>query len=561
MTNLKKFVGEQAYNVIKNIAVDGEACRAAFVTPQNARNVFSELSEFEIKSLCAEISNSGTIGQVRATTQAEIIAAFNKAGYDRVIFDDEQAIEECRKYYRNGETICTYNNLAGRMREYHMIVAIKSGIENIRRAENPQRDDEYGTSILNIQIARNGSHMSIKNRYNHTVSQPDSTLNNNIDLLSPGLQSMVLGYYGFASISSKQQYYNKIVNIGGIYLKYYTERNNVYYGAFTLDSTNGARFTDTSRYYIPRLTGHQGCSYVLDFQGKTVASESGNTKAPLLSRAMREGKLSSTNKEESETLTAAFSSAKRELLQTRKKALKYIAERYGYDFQKPYMVTAFCGKWTANSIIKATGECNGVLLVCDNDNVKVCEMNSGKFDAKDLKGRYDYKIDTFYGQGNFEDTRKSGTAAAYFVTQNKEYRRAVKEICRYYGADYPEYDKSGNNLTKTRSALKQRLRAYKADKRASEARAQDYAADIEEIKACFAELKARIIAMMTSAETYADYDKLDDVTNYNLTWLVRDIESITKHAAEKSFSSVEQAKNAICKAKDTIVKLQAKLSA
>ena len=30
--------------------------------------------------------------------------------------------------------------------------------------------------------------MSIKNRYNHTVSQPDSTLNNNLDLLYVGLQ-------------------------------------------------------------------------------------------------------------------------------------------------------------------------------------------------------------------------------------------------------------------------------------------------------------------------------------------------------------------------------------
>ena len=193
--NIKKFVGEQAYNTIKNVAVDGDALKIALVTPQNARNVFSELSEFQIRSICAEISNRGTIGQIRHTTKDEIVNAFASAGYGTVIFDDMESIAECKKYYQSGETICTYSDLQGRMREYHMLVAIKNGIDKIKRAEHPQRDDEYGTSILNIQIARNGSHMSIKNRYNHTVSQPDSTLNNNLDILHPGLQSMVLGFY------------------------------------------------------------------------------------------------------------------------------------------------------------------------------------------------------------------------------------------------------------------------------------------------------------------------------------------------------------------------------
>ena len=562
MSNIKKFVGEKAYNIIKNMAVDGEALRAALITPQNARNVFSELSEFEIKSLCTEISNSGTIGQVRKTTRDEIITAFNAAGYDRVIFDDEQAIEDCQKYYARGETICTYGNLAGRMREYHMIVAVKANIDNIKRAENPQREDEYGTSILNIQIARNGSHMSIKNRYNHTVSQPDSTFNNNLDVIHMGLQSMVLGYYGFASLNNQKQYYDSIVNIDGKYLKYHAEKNNIYFGAFTLDGTNGARFTDAGRYYITRGEDRDYYPLVLDFKDKIAIDLTGrNGKTPLVTRALKEGVLSSANKEYANIITMIFHDAKAELLQARKSALRYIADRYGYDFQKPYTVTAFCGKWTANGIIKATGESNGILLVCVNGYVKVCEMNGGKFDAKDLKAGYEYKIDTFYGQGNFEDARKSGTAAAYFITQNKEYRRTVKEICRHYGIDRAEYDKCGNNLTETRRALQQRLRVYKTDKRAGEAKAQDYTADIAEIKACFSGLKARILTMLASAETCADYDRLDDVTNYNLTRLVRDIENITKHAEKKDFASVEQAKSAIFKAKNTISKLQAKLSA
>ena len=65
-----------------------------------------------------------------------------------------------------------------------------------------------------------------------------------------GCKSMVLGYYGFASLSKQKSCYSNVVNIGEIYLKYHTEKNNIYYGAFVLDGVNGARYTDTSRYYV-----------------------------------------------------------------------------------------------------------------------------------------------------------------------------------------------------------------------------------------------------------------------------------------------------------------------
>lgn len=561
MSNLKKFVGEQAYNIIKNMAVDGEALRTALITSQNARNVFSELSEFEIKSLCSEISNSGMIGKVRNTTKEEIISAFNTVGYNQVIFDDEEKIAECKKYYAPNETICTYNNLKGRMNEYHMVVAIKSNIDNIKRSTNPQREDEYGTSILNIQIARNGSHMSIKNRYNHTVSQPDSTFNNNLNMIYMGLQSMVLGYYGFASLNNQKQYYNNIVNIGGIYLKYHTERNNIYFGAFTLDGMNGARYTDTSRYYITQGKDRGHCPLILDFKNKKAIDLTGtNGKTPLISKLLKDGILSSANKEQADTITAFFPETKKELLQVRRNALKYIAKEYGYDFQKPYKIMAFCGKWTANSISKAAGDNTGILLVVYGDDIRACEMKKGTFEIDNLKGDYGNGIDYFFSKGDFESIRKSGTTAVYFVSQNKKYLRPIKEKRNvYYGNRQCEYDKSGNNLTEAHEALNRRLQIYKRNKRLREAQAQDFTTDITEITEEFARLKTLIIEKMTSAKTYTDYDKLDDVTNYNLTWLVRDIESVTQHAKEKNFSSVEQARISISKVKDTISKLYSKL--
>lgn len=569
---LKKFIGERAYNIIKNIAINADAIRRALITPQNARAVFEDLTEFEIKSLCTEISNSGTIGKVRETTQEEIIKAFNSVGYNRVIFDDEKAISECLKYYRPNEVICTYNNLQARMREYHMLVAIKTNIDKIKPSENPQRDDEYGTSILNIQIARNGSHMSIKNRYNHTVSQPDSTLNNNLDMLYMGLQSMVLGYYGFASLNSTKARYDNIINIGGVYLKYHTERNNIYFGAFVLDGINGARFTDTSRYYI--TAGQSNDKYyneplVLDFKDKKAidaaqSKEHPNGKIPLLTRAMRDGILSSSNKQESDTLTAVFQDVKKELLQSNKKALAYIHDVYGYDFTKPYKVTGFLGKFTAKSMEKATGSDTGILLVYSKRTMKVCEMNGGKFCAKDLRNKYDYDIDTFYGQGDFEAERKSGNTAVYFVQQEKQYiRKPKREEGRiYYGYrdnNKHEFDKSGCNLTETRFNLSQRLEKYKADKRAKEAAEIDYTQDIIEITISFTELKTETITLLTKAETAEEYRKIENVLNYRFAWLVQDIENVKKHADEKNFTSVYSAMNMINGIKAKITELKSKL--
>ena len=563
MASIKKFVGEKAYQIIKNITVDGETLRAALITPQNARAVFADLSDHDIKSICAEISHSGTIGQVHNATREEITAAFAAVGYGSVIFDDEKAISKAREYYRDGEQICTYKDLSRRMEQYHMIVAIHDSIDDIERAESPRRDDEYGTSILNIQIARNGSHMSIKNRYNHTVPQSDSTLNNNLDLLTPGLQSMVLGHYGFASLASEKGHYDNITNISGLYLKYHTERDNVYYGAFVLDGTNGARFTDTDRYYV---TDGDGDTYysrplVLDFKAKTACdlTNKNNGKAILLSRAMREGLINSANKEDAETLIATFPEAKQELLQANKKALQYINAAYGYDFTKPFTVTGFTGRFTAKSIEKATGHTDGILLVCVRGNMNAVKLQrGGTFAARDLPRATG--VGNFYTQGNFEETRKSGTAATFLVHQNKEYHRQPKPKKRHTSyLHYPEreqvFDSAGNDLTQSRIALEQRVKKYKTEKRAKEAAAQDYSADIDEIDTLFANFKQVLISRLTAAATYDDFNSIESMTGHRVTWLVRDIESVKHNAANKSFDSKQQAQRMIDNVKDGIQKL------
>jgi len=560
MSNLKKFVGDYAYSYIKNIAVDQEKLRKALVTPQNARNVFSELDEFQIKSICSEISSNDTFGTIRETTQEEIIEDFKKAGYDTVIFDDEEKIAECEKYYASGERICTYNNLSGRMNQYHMLVTIKKDIDKIQRSKTPQREDEYGTSILNIQIAKNGSHMSIKNRYNHTVSECDSTLNNNLDLLIPGLQAKVLGYYKIAFLNKNKNHYKNIVNINGIYLKYSKEVNNVYFGNFILDNKNGVRFEDNSRYYV---NGCYDSPCVIDFHDKKVVKlfdeREQISKGTLLTRAMEENLLHSGNKEQIDELNIVFNNALKELLGCRRKALQYLACCYGYDFQKPFKVTGILGKFTANSIEKVTGSNSGILLVCKNSKVKCVELHNGKFDVEAEKRTYKYSIDHYYAKYDFEADRKSGKLGVFIIQQNAEYKREIRRTSESYYRNKIEFDKSGCNITETREQLQYRLRKYKADKRKREVDAISYEADLKEIKGMFQVLKEKLIIKLSEAKTSKEYDDARDIFDYYFVWIVRDIEQLEKKVNQNSFCSVKEATDSIASLKEKIAEKTRKI--
>lgn len=493
--------------------------------------MFSELDEFQIKSICTEISANDTFGTIRETTQEEIIEDFKKAGYDTVIFDDEEKIAECKKYYAAGEVICTYNNLSGRMSQYHMLVAIKKDIDKIQRSKTPQREDEYGTSILNIQIAKNGSHMSIKNRYNHTVSECDSTLNNNLDLLVPGLQAKVLGYYNIASLNKNKTYYRNIAKINGVYLKCVAEVENVYFGNF-----------------------------VLDFHDKKVIKlfneRNQISKGTLLTRAMKENLLHSGNKECIDELNIVFDNALKELLQCRRKALQFLACCYGYDFQKPFKVTGLLGKFTANSIKKITGSNNGILLVCKGTKVRCVELNTGKFKVEVPRDKYKYSIDDYYAKYNFEEDRKSGKLGVFIIQQDAKYKRKIKRTSSSYycynDRSSDEFDKSGCNITEARQALKYRLNTYKSDKRKREVDSISYEADLKEIRGMFQTLKEKLLIKLSEAKTSENYKNIENILDYRFVWMVRNIEDFETKVMQNKFCSVKEATDDIKSLKEQI---------
>lgn len=123
------------------------------------------------------------------------IQLLNEAGYDAFVVNTEQQKNSIKKYFRPGEQLCTFND-PYRHIQYYMIHAVKRGADKIKPSSNPQREDEYGTSVISIQIAKGGGFISIKNRYNHTVNNPDSTFGNNPDNIIHGLKNSLQKYFG-----------------------------------------------------------------------------------------------------------------------------------------------------------------------------------------------------------------------------------------------------------------------------------------------------------------------------------------------------------------------------
>ncbi len=155
-----------------------------------------------------------------------------EAGYKLYECHSEDEIQSFKKYYAPGEELCTFRG--GRLNRCFVFFAIKENVDEIKRKNfpKPQRQDEYGTSVISIQFTRDNSHtLSIKNRYNHTVNNPDSTFGNNLDNIIPGLTNSFDKYYGMhqSHLQNSFEIPGYVRANDGKYYKYNYEINNIYY--------------------------------------------------------------------------------------------------------------------------------------------------------------------------------------------------------------------------------------------------------------------------------------------------------------------------------------------
>lgn len=232
--------------------------------------------------------------------------------------------------------------------------------------------------------------------------------------------------------------------------------------------------------------------------------------------------------------------------------MQYVANNYGYDFQKPFKVTGLLGKFTAKSIEKATVSNCGILLICKGSNVKCVRLNKGKFDI-DARNGYEYSIDYYCSKKIFETDRKSGKLGMFIIQQDDKYKRVVKNtFTNSYSFNRDEFDKSGCNITKTRRQLDNRLYNYKANKRKREVDAISYESELKNIKEMFSKLKSELILKLSKTETVDGYEKIRDVFNYTFVLIVKRIKSLENKIIQNGFCSIKEATDSITILKNDI---------
>lgn len=166
-------------------------------------------------------------------TNKSVKELLNEAGYEFYECHTEEDIQAFKKYYAPGEELCTFNG--GRLNRCHVFFAIKKIVDNIKRENftNPKREDEYGTSVISIQFSKGSKNtLSIKNRYNHKVNNPDATFSNNLENIIHGLTAAFEREYSL-NITQNEKINFEIPGYvranDGKWYKYNYEINNVYY--------------------------------------------------------------------------------------------------------------------------------------------------------------------------------------------------------------------------------------------------------------------------------------------------------------------------------------------
>lgn len=184
-----------------------------------------------------------------------------KAGYTLYKCEDYYDVMKFKKFWPvKDEVLCTFDD-AKRAETHHVFFAIKdgatlNGINGKKRSDfiNPKRQDEYGTSVISIQFPKQKyTTVSIKNRYNHTVSNADSAFDNNLDFIIPGLSYSFCKYLDVSLNLQKTEFEMKdytMANDGRFY-KYNYDVNSIKFCPNNIVIKNGKVYGfDKSRYEL-----------------------------------------------------------------------------------------------------------------------------------------------------------------------------------------------------------------------------------------------------------------------------------------------------------------------
>lgn len=194
------------------------------IVAQGKQNAFRSfvMRDFEVKQCKNNIITSQTPEEL-----------FSQAGY--ILYPEcktDKDIQAFKHYYLKEEALCTFKQK--RLQSCRVWFAVKKNVDEIKREDFPfpDRQDEYGTSVISIQFSKANNHyLSIKNRYNHTVQNPDCTFGNNLDNIIEGLTSAFEQHYGLACSMHPADKFEleNYVSFHGNFYHYNYKLENVYY--------------------------------------------------------------------------------------------------------------------------------------------------------------------------------------------------------------------------------------------------------------------------------------------------------------------------------------------
>lgn len=110
-------------------------------------------------------------------------------GYTLYEIKTDQELQSFKKYYVNGEMLCSFTD-QNRLKDNYVFFAVRDDAESLNRDdfEITKREDKYGSSVLSIQFTKGDINtLHITSRYNHRVFNPDATYSNNLEKIAGGL--------------------------------------------------------------------------------------------------------------------------------------------------------------------------------------------------------------------------------------------------------------------------------------------------------------------------------------------------------------------------------------
>ncbi len=160
------------------------------------------------------------------------LTLLDRAGYNAFHADTLEKQNSIERYFESDELLCTFNDRA-RYKDYYIIHAVKKNIDDIKRADfkgQERREDEYGTSVISIQIAKSGGFIKITNRYNHSVDYADNTFRGNPDNIIDGLSASLKKHFDVNFNENKSILPDGFELVGNQTFKYHEESGNIFYG-------------------------------------------------------------------------------------------------------------------------------------------------------------------------------------------------------------------------------------------------------------------------------------------------------------------------------------------